>query len=173
MLAPVLSNQVIAQDKIKIEKLDDLPRYTYKIDVKAVEFLKDEAAIMKLTTEIKTDLNSDLEKYDIADKTTLKDYYSQLGTISLIENNYDGYLKNLEARIELEEKEALKLTTGLFSRAFIAAKKLGDENLEENFKTEFSKLVNPLPYTVVESDIKSLKGICQIFIRNVFHKSII
>jgi len=156
-----------AQDKIKIEKLDDLPRYTYKIDIKATDLLKDESALGKLASEVKTNLISDLEKYEIADKTTIKDYYANLGTIALVENDYDGYLAALETRIELEEKEALKLTTGLFARAFIAAKKSGEDNFEENFKTEFSNLVNQLPYGIVESDIKSLKGSAEILSENL------
>ncbi|MBU1936479.1 hypothetical protein KKG05_03705, partial [bacterium] len=108
----------LSADKIKIEKLDDLPRYTYKIDGQAVDWLDNDAAVMKLAAEVKKDLQKDLDMYEIEDKTTLQGYYADLGTIALLEGDYDTYLKFLEKRKKLEDKLATRLMTGLFTQAY-------------------------------------------------------
>ncbi len=156
-----------AAEKIKITKLDDLPRYTYHINGKAVDFLKDDAAVMKLADEVKRDLEKDLATYDIEDKTTVQGYYSSLGTIALLKGDYDTYMDYLKKRRELEDKDASRLTMGLFTEAMIKAKKQGDANFEANFKDELAKLVNPLPYEVVEANIKSAKGSSEIASENL------
>lgn len=158
-----------AADKIKIEKLDDLPRHTYKIEMKAVELLKDDAAILKLAAEVKRDLLKDLETYEIEDKTTLKDYYQSLGTVALLEKDYDTYLSYLDKRLELEDKGAQKLTTGLFTRAYIAAQKAGGENLNARIAAELTKLVQPLPYGEVEANLKQGKGSAEIMSENLVY----
>ena len=38
----------IQQQKIKLEKLDDLPRYTYTIDINAADLFNNDDALMKL-----------------------------------------------------------------------------------------------------------------------------
>ena len=79
----LLSSAALAQ-KIKIEKLDDLPRHTYKIDQSVVSFIEDDAAIKKLAAEVKEDILADLEKYEISDKSTLQVMYASLGKIAMI-----------------------------------------------------------------------------------------
>ncbi|MCB2197919.1 S8 family serine peptidase [bacterium] len=162
-LMVLLVTTVSAADKIKIEKLDDLPRYTYKIDQPAVDFLHDDAAVAALANEVEADLISDLETYQIDDKTTLKNYYADLGSIALLEGRYMDYLGFVDKRIELEEKEALKLTTALYTRALCAAKISESDDFEGTLKSELENLVNPLPYDVVGDVIKSSKGTSEIY----------
>lgn len=169
-----LLSSTLAADKIKIEKLDDLPRHIYKIDVKAVELLSNSAAAMKLAGEVKKDLEDDLAKFDIQDKTTLKDYYANLGTISLLEGKYDVYLDLWQKRQELEDKEASKLTMGMPVRAYIAAKKSGakDDAFKAAFRAELQKIVTPLPFDVVQDNIKQSKGSFEIMNRTLMEGSI-
>ncbi|MBI5058680.1 S8 family serine peptidase [candidate division KSB1 bacterium] len=148
--------------KVKIEKLDDLPRHLYKIDVKAAELLDNDAALLKLAKEVEANLKADLDKFDIQDKTTLKGMWADLGSIALIEGRYDDYLKGLELRKSLEDKEASRYTTGLFMRAFIAAKQSGDTDFAGALKRELEKLVKDLPYEVCEANLKSAKGSAEI-----------
>ncbi|MBM3324777.1 MAG: hypothetical protein FJY66_03835, partial [Calditrichaeota bacterium] len=154
-------------DKIKIEKLDDLPRYTYKVDVKAVDLLDNDAALMKLAAEVKKDLENDLEKYEIADKTTMQGYYGDLGIIALLEGNYDAYLNLLEKRKQLEDKLSTKLTMGLFPQAYIKAKRAVEGDFNSNFRAELKKLLDNLPYRQCEADIKQAKGRSEIVSRNL------
>ncbi|HUU02693.1 MAG TPA: hypothetical protein VM425_14750 [Myxococcota bacterium] len=156
-----------AAEKIKITKLDDLPRYTYKIEGKAVDFLNNDAAVMKLADQVKRDLKKDLATYDIADKTTVQGYYASLGTVALLKGNYDTYLDYLKKRRDLEDKEASRLTMGLFAEAWVKAKKMGDAHFNANLKSELANLVMPLPYDVVEANIKQSKGGSEIISANL------
>ncbi|MDH4156134.1 MAG: S8 family serine peptidase [candidate division Zixibacteria bacterium] len=147
-----------AAEKIKIEKLDDLPRHVYKISVDAVDLSKDDAALTKLIKEVKADLESDLETYEIQDKTTLKSYYGNLGIIAMLEGRYDDCLHFLELRRELEDKEAARLTAGLFSQAYIRAVQSGARDRTAAIKKEYRALVLALPYKTVEAEMKSAKA---------------
>ena len=103
---------LLAADKIRIEKADDLPRHTYTIDTTAVELLQDAAAVKKLAAAVRADLESDLATYEIPDKTTLKGIYSTLRTIAFIEGRFDDAAKLLEQARALEDKESSRLTMG-------------------------------------------------------------
>ena len=159
--------QPVTAEKIKIEKLDDLPRYTYKVEIKAVELIENDESLLKLAHELKADLENDLEKYEISDKTTLKGYYGILGVIAMLDKDYDNYLKYLEESKQLEEKEALRLTAGLFSSSYIAAVRSGNEDLPVTIKNEYSSRVNELSYDVVGDELKSSKARAEMFSRNL------
>jgi len=159
--------QPVTAEKIKIEKLDDLPRYTYKLEIKAVELIDNDESLLKLAHELKADLENDLEKYEISDKTTLKGYYGILGVIAMLDQDYDNYLKYLEKSKQLEEKEALRLTAGLFSSSYIAAVRSGDEDLLVAVKKEYSNRVNELSYDVVGDELKSSKARAEMVGRNL------
>ncbi len=151
----------LAEGKIKIEKLDDLPRHVYKVDMKATEVIQNDAALLKLAGEVKKDLEDDLNKYEIADKTTLKDFYANLSTIALLENNYDVYLGYLQKRKDLEDKTSIKATTGMFAVAYIAAKKQGGD-FKPAFRAELKKLLDGLDYKDCEAIVKQNKGNAEI-----------
>ncbi len=154
-------------EKVVIEKLDDLPRYTYQVDVKAAEFVGDDEAIQKLAAEVKKDLLADLEKYDIKDQNTVQEYYSSLATIAMLQGDYEAYLGYSDKVRELEMKEAQKLTTGLTGRAYIAARKAPEGERQEAFRSTFAELVNPLPYEVVEPQFKQMKGMTEMISENL------
>ena len=150
-----------AAEKIKIEKLDDLPRHTYQVTIRAAEFLDNDAALMKLAGEVKKDLLDDLEKYDILDKTTLQGYYADLGQIAFLNGDYDTYLENLYKRRQLEDKEATRLTMGMVAEAYVKAKKVGGE-FSPTFRAELKKMLSALPFATVEANVKQAKGSFEI-----------
>lgn len=153
--------------KIRIEKLDDLPRYTYTLDVKAAELFENDEDLNKLMEAVKRDLESDLRTYEIDDKTTLQGYYANLGTIALLENRYNDYLDYLERRVQLEEKVALQLTKGHVARAYVKAVKSGDRDVKSAFRREYSAFINQLPYKTVEAVIRQSKGSAEITSKNL------
>ncbi|MGD2040040.1 MAG: hypothetical protein PVH11_04390, partial [Anaerolineae bacterium] len=128
-VALLLGTAALSQEKIKVEKLDDLPRHVYKIEVPAVDLLDNREALMKLAHEVKADLQSDLETYDIPDKSTLQNYYSTLFAIAVLDEEYDAAGNYIEMARELEDKQGLKLTIGLIGRAYIAAAGSGEDSL--------------------------------------------
>ena len=54
----------------RIEKAADLPRFTYKIDGKVEDLLRDDAKFRAFATDVRRDAESTLAKYDIADKSS-------------------------------------------------------------------------------------------------------
>ncbi len=148
--------------KIKIEKLDDLPPHSYKVKVKAVNFLTDDKALLKLAKEVRKDLEADLKKYDIQDKTTLKEFYGNLGMIAILEKRYDDYLQYLSKRKELEDKESSRLMTGIFTLSYVEALKSGTKDLQTAVRENYTARVNALPYEIVEADLKAAKGQAEI-----------
>lgn len=152
--------------RIKIEKLDDLPRYTYTIADSAVSFVMDRDAVMALADQIRNDMESDLETYRIEDKTTLKSYYSSLGIIALLEKKYDSYLDYLKKVKALEEKEAVKMTMDL-SKAYVEAMQVDEVQRHEVYQTALRKIVNAMPFEIVGDEIKSAKGRSEIFSTNL------
>ncbi len=157
VLVALFANLAIA-DKIKIEKLDDLPRHTYKIDKKIVDFLKDDAAIKKLASEVKKDILADLDKYEISDKATLQGMYANLGSIAIIEADWQRYLELVNLRIELEDKEAARHTTAMVGRAIAKSQLKGQENYDKNLDQELRSMLANMPYEVVEANVKAQKG---------------
>ena len=157
----------IAQDKIVIEKADDLPRHTYTIDTTAVELVQDEAAIKALAAEVRVDLESDLATYEIPDKTTMRDYYGSLRTIAFIEGRNDDYMDLLEKQRAMDEKESSKLMTGNVTKALLAAEASDEKNFNDAYEREFSEIINTLPYDVVQDDVKQSKASAEIVSENL------
>lgn len=167
LAAFVIAAGPAAAEKIVIEKLDDLPRYTYQVDVKAAEFPRNDEAVMALAAEVKEDLLADLEKYEIKDQNTVQEYYSNLAMIAMLEEDYDAYLKYNEKVRELEMKEAKRLTSGLAGRAYIAAQDAPEGERQEAFRAAYAELVNPLPYDMVEPQLKQAKGMTEMLSENL------
>ena len=153
--------------KIKIEKADDLPRYTYTVKVKAAEFPSNQQAIEELAAEVKKDLLADLEKYDIQDQNTVQEYYSSLASIAMIQGDYEEYSKWMEKARELEGKAAKKLTMGMTGKAYIAAQEAPEGERGEAFREAYAAQVNALPYEVVEAQLKSAKGMSEMISENL------
>ncbi len=158
---------VHAKDKIKIQKLDDLPRHTYTVTVKAADFCTDKAAVTKLADAVKADLLSDLNTYEIDDKTTLKDYYGELGSIAMLEGRYDDFKTYLDTVRALEDKDALRLTRGLTSLAIIKAAAAPEAGRSEAFRTALAAELEALPYETVADQIKQMKGRFEMISENL------
>ena len=172
VLLAAVAQPLLAADKIRIEKADDLPRHTYTIDTTAVELLQDAAAVKKLAAAVRADLESDLATYEIPDKTTLKGIYSTLRTIAFIEGRFDDAAKLLEQARALEDKESSRLTMGNLTTALMTATQSGAADLGAAFEHELAAIVRPLPYKVVGDDIKQSKASMEIVSSNLVIGSI-
>jgi subtilisin family serine protease len=167
LMALMVATALLAQENTKIEKLDDLPRHFYRLEVEAVNLLDNREALMDLAHALKTDLESDLKTYDITDKSTLKSYYSSLYSIAILDEEYDAALSYIEMIRQVEDKEALRLTIGLTARAYIHAIKSGAEDQHAAYRSELKRLVEPLPYAKAGDRLKSLKGRQAMLTRNL------
>jgi hypothetical protein len=138
---------------------------------KAAEILNDDAQLARLTDKLIKNLEADLVKYDIQDKSTLKSYYATLTGCYFFRNNYDKALSFVPKMQELADKNAEKLTTAVFLRAYVsAAKTVGNEKSDEfrqTFSKEFSAIWNTIPYNEVKDEVEANKGQLSLFNPNL------
>jgi subtilisin family serine protease len=160
-----------AQDKKKINKLDDLPRFDYPIDIKASELLVSENEFNALAKEVKKNILNTLNEYEIDDKTTLKGYYFTLRNIYMLDGNYESAVKYNEMALELQEKPADKLMSGIVDISIIQAlqnNKSGDvETSRSEFIKNLKQRVDVLPWDIVQDDVEQLKGNYEIISENM------
>jgi subtilisin family serine protease len=160
-----------AQDKKKISKLDDLPRFDYPIDLKASELLVSENEFNALAKEVKKNILNTLNEYEIDDKTTLKGFYFTLRNLDMLEGNYESAVKYNEMALELQEKPADKLMSGIVDISIIEAlqnNKSGDvETSRSEFIKNLKQRVDVLPWDIVQDDVEQLKGNYEIISENM------
>ena len=77
LLAVAVTVTAQAPKKV-INKADELPRRSYKLEGTATQLLEDKAQLDRLAAELTRNLEADLAQYDIRDDSTLKGYYSAL-----------------------------------------------------------------------------------------------
>ena len=160
------------REKIKITKLDELPQHTYQIPDKPSAIVKQSKPIAELAAAVRADVESDLQTYDIGDATTLQRMHSTLLTVDLVNRDYAAALARIEQIERLEDKEAARLTTGLTTKAMIAAyREVGsaaDFSAYHNaFRRHFAAQINDLPWNVVQDIIQERKGSMEIFSENL------
>ena len=139
ILALTITGLNQAQDKKKITKLDDLPRYTYSIDIKASELLVSEKDFNSLAKEVKNNILNTLNEYEIEDKTTLKGFYFTLRNLDMLEGNYESAVQYHEKILLLQEKPADKLMSGIVDISIIEALQNNKSGDVEITRTEFNK----------------------------------
>ncbi|HYE62720.1 MAG TPA: S8 family serine peptidase [Phycisphaerales bacterium] len=167
-LPSVVAAQTQPGGKIEVKTADDLPRHTYKIEGKPSEFLLSDAPFKAFVTQVKADIEQDLAKYDIKDRTTLQSYYNVLLAIAMYEKRDADVLTYVEKIRELEAKQSKKLTTGLTARALVAASKEKDKaRFAETFKRELKAQVKDLPWETVREAITQGKGRAEMVSRTL------
>ncbi len=155
-----------ASEKPVIEKKDDLPRHSYRVDLPVTELYAPEHrdALLALAAAVREDVAGDLERFEIRDDSTVQDYYGMLGSVAIAEGDWARYLELVEKRQALETKAANRLTLGLAGRAVARAALAGDPT-PAAVAAELAALVEPLPYATVEANLESLKGRTEILSR--------
>jgi len=162
LLSMAFTGVSVASEKQRIEKETDLPRFSYKLSEPLEKIVKDKALFAKTTVKIRSDIESVLDKYEIADKASHRQYLESLMLLDFLLGNYDQALVTSEKVRALEEKPADKLLSSLRLRAMLAAvKKTGALNTPEYFDqvSQFiDKEISAYPYSVISNDIKSMKA---------------
>jgi subtilisin family serine protease len=162
--------------KPKITKLDDLPRYTYPVTGSAVDLVTSDAKFSAFAAKVRTNIEKDLQDYDIADKTTLKRLKGTLLTLDLLENKNDDARKLIGELRALEDKPALKIMTGFVTEVRLdVAQKTGTTTLadltkpafQKAFEKELAARADKLPWNVVQDELKSTKGGFELVSRNL------
>jgi hypothetical protein len=156
----------VAKEKIKITKLDDLPRHTYTVSMKPSEMFASDEQMNKLAADVKKDIIDMLDTYEIEDNNTLQKYYGALQTLAFMDGDYANALKYLDKVQALEAKEAKRLVSGLFNRSYIDAIKKTKDPTSDAFKTQLKKnytaRIEALPWETVQEIIEQQHGQMQM-----------
>jgi len=151
----------IAQTKPRIEKAADLPRFTYPVQGKLEDVVRSAERFAPFAAAVRRDTESVLAGYDIPDKGTQRDLLGTLAQLDFLDGKYDSALARLEQVRALQDKPADKLLSGLRLRAMATAAKahpIGSAGYRETAAQYIRRELAPLPYAVIENDIKSGKA---------------
>ena len=151
-----------AQDKKRIDKAADLPRFSYKVGGKLDAIVRDDAKFRVFAQELRRDTESVLAQYDIADKAMLRQLLGTIARLDYLEGRYDEALKGAASIRELEDKPADKLVSGLSMRSMIAAERKVGNRTSDAYRAEVRRMVaaelDGMPYDVVQNEIKEAKA---------------
>jgi len=166
ILTLALAGPAFAQGRKKIDKAADLPRFTYAIDGKVEELVRDAVKFKAFAAALRRDTESVLRDYDISDKATQRQLLGSLVLLDMLEGRYADALKGSEQIKALQEKPADKLLSGMLLRAIIGARETAGGFQSDAYRTEVGKRIAaelaPLPHAVIENDMKSAKSRAEI-----------
>ena len=166
LMLSVVAFAAVAQTKPRIDKAADLPRFTYKVDGRVEDILRDDAKFARFSADVRRDVQSVLDGYQIDDRATLRQLEGELAQLDYLDGNLDAALQRLARVKALQEKPADKLMSGLQMRALIGAqRKIGDRT-SPGFRTEAGRLIEAelarMPYETVQNEVKELKASAEI-----------
>jgi subtilisin family serine protease len=177
VFGPVVTSSLFAQEKIKIKKPDDLPRHTYKVTGKVIDLVKSDEEFAKFADLVHKDIEADLAKFEIEDKTTLKRLHGLLLLLDDLERHDEEALKRLKLLRDLEDRQAMKLTMWLDLEAKIAARR-ETKNAQDRsvigpvFRRHLEAKLAPLPYDIVQDNIKVMKTALELYNENQVNRFI-
>lgn len=155
-----------AQEKKKVEKAADLPRFSYRIEGKIEDTVRDDSRFAAFAKAFRRDSESVLAGYDIQDKATLRQTIGTLAVLDFLENRPDEALARLAQVKALQEKPADKLLSGLQLNAIIAAQKQAGGRTTEAYRKDVGQRIGaalePMPFDVIQNEVRELKASAEI-----------
>ena len=161
LLLGVTSLSAVAQNKKRIVRAADLPRFSYPVSGNLEQVVRDDAAFAKLAATVRRDTESVLSQYDIADKSAERQLLGLLVMLDFLEGKYDEALRRTAQIRTLQEKPADKLLYGIQMRAMVAAKQTGKsapDVYRQAIAAQIGAELKTMPYAVIANDVKSSKG---------------
>lgn len=157
--------------RIPVQNADDLPRITFRSEQIPSERLEDSAAMLELAQDLKSEIESILETYEIEDKTTLKGYWADLRNVAVLQGNVEQALQINQQIRAMQEKPAERLTSGLSTdslfRVLLAGHKLGTAEFSDAYQKDYEASIQALPWEVVQDNIESSKGSMEMYSANL------
>lgn len=151
-----------AQTKKKVDRISELPTYSYRIDGSVEDTIRDPAKFAAFAREYRRNTEATLADYDIQDKATLRQLLGSLAQIDALESRDDDALAGFARIRSLQEKPADKLLSGLQAEAVIAAAKQfpdrGSEAYRNAVAARIGSALEALPYEVVQNDVREMKA---------------
>lgn len=150
-----------AQAPRRIEKADDLPRFSYPVAGDLEALVRDPQRFGELARAVRRDTESVLAGYDIAEKATRRQLLELLAQLDLVEGRYDDALAHSEQVRALQARPASKLLSGLLTRAVVAAARQAGNRTSAAYRDEVARIVRSqlegLPYAEIQEDIRAMR----------------
>ena len=161
-LAVLLAGSAAAQGKKRIDKAADLPRFSYKLDGRIEDMVRDDAKFKSLATEVRRDLESVLAQYEIEDKATLRQILGELAQLDMLDGSYEAALARVAQIKALEDKPADKLLSGITSRAIAAGVHAAPDRSSAAYRAAAAESIKSelaaMPYDVISNQAKEIKA---------------
>ena len=161
-LAFLLAGGAAAQGKKRIDKAADLPRFSYKLDGRIEDMVRDDAKFKPFAVELRRDLESVLAQYDIEDKATSRQILGELAQLDMLDGNYEAALARVAQVKALEDKPADKLLSGMTARAIVASVHAGLDRTSAAYRAEVAQSIKTelaaIPYDVIANEAKEIKA---------------
>lgn len=153
----------------RIAKAADLPRFAYPVSGKLETMVRSpsptDSGFAALAAALRRDTESVLAGYQIADKAAERDLLGLLMQLDFLDGRYEQALARAEMIRALQDKPADKLLSGLRLRAMATAAKThapGSEAYRQAVASTIERELAPLPYPVIENDIKGSKASAEL-----------
>ena len=152
----------VAQKKKRVDKAADLPRFSYAIEGRLEDTVRDDARFKTFAQALRRDTESVLAAYDIQDKATLRQMLGSLAQLDFLEGRMEAATAGLAKVKALQDKPSDKLLSGLQLDAVIAASNAVGDRSSPAYRAKVGELINaklePLPFEVVQNDVRELKA---------------
>jgi hypothetical protein len=153
---------VFAQAPKRVERADDLPRFTYAVQGELEQIVRDPQRFAAFARERRRDIDSTLATFDIAENATRRQLLGELVQLDLLEGRFDDALKRSAQIQQLQEKPADKLLSGLTVRAMVTAIRKAGGRDTPAYAAEVGRVLagelEGLPYLTVRNDIQRAKA---------------
>lgn len=153
---------VSAQGPRRVERADELPRFTYAMPGDLEQLVRDAQRFAAFARERRRDIDSTLAAYDIAENATRRQLLGELVQLDLLEGRLDDALKRSDQIQQLQEKPADKLLSGLTVRAIVAAIRKSGSRGTPAYQAEVERYIaeelERLPYLTIRNDIQRAKA---------------
>jgi subtilisin family serine protease len=165
LLLAAASTAVLAQDKPRIEKAADLPRFSYAVTGNLEETVRSATQFAPLGAALRRDAEAVLSGYEIADKATRRGLLSRLALLDFLDGRPAQALARAEEVKALEDKPADRLMSGLrlrvMSRAAMAhapGSAAYQKAVADGLATELASM----PFEVIANDVRELKASAEL-----------
>ncbi len=162
LAAAALGSAAFAQNKPRIEKAADLPRFTYPVSGKLEDIVRQPARFAPFAAAVRHDAEQVLEGYEIADKATRRGLLTQLALMDFLDGRWDAAVARVEEARALEDKPADKLMSGLRLRVMAQAAKAaggaGGDAYQKGVAEGLKQALEPLPFETVANEVRELKA---------------
>ena len=154
-----------AQTKPRIDKAADLPRFSYRIEGKLEDVVRNAERFAPFAAAVRKDLEGVVNGYDIADKATQRELLTTLAILDVLDGRYEQAFNRAELVRGLQDKPADKLISSLRLRAISqAARKqpLGSDAYKKAVAEYLSAELAKAPYAVIENEVRELKASAEL-----------